>query len=163
MRALPLGEPHHVSTSAEARGAPAKVPSPCLEAATGLGKSPMEVCPSRAPKSTQNAAASSLRRHLHERQAPVRTCHTAGPQQVGHGLHMAGGTWGMQGEKAPEAGRARTLELLIWFPGSMEEVCFLRQTGALPQIRKPAPRRNLDGTLQKIKQNSVLLRTCIYS
>lgn len=56
----------------------------------------------------------------------------------------------MQGEKAPEAGRARTLELLIWFPGSVEEVCFLRQTGALPQIRKPAPRRNLDRTLQKI-------------
>lgn len=70
-------------------------------------------------------------------------------------LTRGAGARGAAGREGPRSRRSQNPRALIRFPGSVEEeVRFLRQARAFPQIRKKAPMRNLDPVLQEIKRKS---------
>ena len=115
VRPLPLEEPHRVSTSGEARGAPAKVPPARrqprgLERATTASasseeRSPTEVGRSQAPEPTPNAAAppggDACRRGEPPREHATGF-HSSGPRQVGRGLRAGWERGGRGRERRPQ-------------------------------------------------------------
>ena len=127
-----------------------------LVSASGKEQSHIEVCLSQDPKSTQNAAAPPLEELLTRGVSPgenmPHTSTSAGPIAGGGGglTYTWGVSVGYGRERRPHKQLSRNPRAHIWFPCSMEqEVSFLRETGAFPHIRKPAPMRNLDLVLQE--------------